>query len=82
MLTVCLALVAANVLVVSLAAKAIGRLQRQHARREDLLLNQLLHATGKPWNEAPAATAARDRDDAEERAHVRFIASPEQLPVD
>ena len=42
-------------IVQALAFSAIlARQSRAHARREDLLLNQLLHAVGKPWQEAPA----------------------------
>lgn len=52
--------------------------QRAHARREDLLVNQLLHAVGRDWQPAPA-DAPRDRD---KPATVHVIASPEQyLPV-
>lgn len=33
--------------------------QRDHARREDLLVNQLLHAAGKPWQGSPAEREQR-----------------------
>lgn len=33
---------------------ALRAQNRAHARREDLLLNQALHAAGKPWQPAPA----------------------------
>lgn len=52
--------------------------QRAHARREDLLVNQLLHAVGKDWQPAPA-DEPRER---EPRARMHVIASPEQhVPV-
>lgn len=63
--------------------------QRSHARREDQLLNQLLHAVGKPWQEAPADTARSDelrekieqsRADREEFERTIWV-NPEQRPV-
>lgn len=51
--------------------------ERAHARREDLLLNQLLHAVGRPWQAAPADEAT-EPDEPEERT---WTAAPEQLPV-
>lgn len=37
-------------------AALIRSRDRQHARERDLLLNQLLHACGTPWQPAPANT--------------------------
>ena len=34
--------------------EALRAQNRAHARREDLLLNQALHAQGRPWQPAPA----------------------------
>lgn len=60
---------------------------RSHARREDLLLNQLLHAVDKPWQEAPAAASPpvpvehRDPDEVlPTPSYRRFTTSPEQEP--
>ena len=35
-------------------AGILARQSRAHARREDLLISQLLHAVDKPWQPAPA----------------------------
>lgn len=78
MIAVALAEAAALVAVVVAFAGVVRSLIRQHARERDLLINQLLHATGNPWQPAPVA----DRPTPDEPARVRFTASPEQLPVD
>lgn len=51
--------------------------RRQHARERDLLLNQLLHTVGKPWQEAPAD----HHEPPVEREPRTWTASPEQLPT-
>lgn len=63
------------VLVVSFGAGLIRSQQRAHARREDLLLNQLLNAVGKPWLPAPADETVEPEPWLEAG---RFVASPEQ----
>lgn len=85
---VALAELGALVLTVIAFAGLLRAQQRAHARREDLLVNQLLHAVGKPWQPAPDAENQQEwRDKAERsreerRAYAqRFSASPEQLPV-
>lgn len=50
---------------------------RQHARERDLLLNQLLHATGKPWQAAPAD----DKPEPAPREPRSWTATPEQQPL-
>lgn len=72
----------ALVLAVAVVLRALARMQRQHARREDLLLDRLLHATGKPWTPAPADEQARARAIDDDLQRVRFRAAPEQYPVD
>lgn len=57
--------------------------QRAHSRREDLLVNQLLHATGRTWQPAPADRPSEERPDP--WAPIReatWTATPEQLPID
>lgn len=61
--------------------------ERAHARREDLLLNQLLNLAGKPWQAPPAARAAAaeaagvDGDEADPRfALPSWTVNPEQEP--
>lgn len=39
---------------VAVLVRQIARMEREHNRRVDLLINQLLHAAGKPWQPAPA----------------------------
>ena len=74
MIFVCLALVATLAAAIFAFAGVLARQQRAHARREDLLVNQLLHAVGKDWQPAPAA----ERPAEPARARVHVIASPEQ----
>ncbi len=46
---------AVAVVVISLAfLNVIRSMQRQHARERDLILNQLLNATGHTWEPPPA----------------------------
>lgn len=76
-------------LVVALAGWAVtvwllvqhaARAQRSHARREDLLLNQLLHLSGRTWQPPPAEqwTAAKDGDPLVRE--FEWTATPEQQP--
>lgn len=77
MLLVALAAIAAAVAATLSFAGLLRSLIRQHARERDLLINQLLHATGKPW--APAPAAPEPVPEPEPRS---WTASPEQLPAD
>lgn len=77
-------MIVAVVLAVVLVVSTLGFLnllrsqQRAHARREDLLLNQLLNAVGKPWQPAPADEPKPVAE------HViaprRYTATPERFP--
>lgn len=78
MIVVAVALVAALALTVALGSGLLRSQQRAHARREDLLLNQLLHAAGKPWLPAPADEPAPPVEPAEREA-PRFSTEPEVL---
>lgn len=80
MVAVAIGEAAAFLVVVSILARLLVSQQRAHARREDLLVNQLLHAVGRDWQEAPAKTAGRDL--ADDLVRPRFKAAPEQFPVD
>lgn len=55
MLVVALALVVALVVVSLAFAGVVRSLIRQHARREDLLVNQVCALSGRPWQPAPAS---------------------------
>ena len=39
----------------------VAQSARAHARREDLLLNQMLNLAGKPWQPPPAAIEEPDK---------------------
>ena len=68
-----LALVALIVSAISFAGVLRWHI-RQSARREDLLVSQLCHLAGKPWQQAPI-------DEWEEPEPERqLVTSPEQLP--
>ena len=56
------ALIAISALLAGAAlfASAIRTLAREHARERQLLVNQLLHATGQTWQPPPADNGARD----------------------
>jgi hypothetical protein len=76
MLYVALALVACNALAVATFAQIVARMQRAHARREALLVNQLLALAGKPWEPPPAW----EEPEPEIVQHEPYlIANPEQL---
>jgi hypothetical protein len=74
MVYVALAEAAALALIVITLASLIRSQQRAHARREDLLLNQMLNLAGKPWQPSPAM----ERPDPEEREPRFWTMSPEQ----
>lgn len=64
-------------LTVASCSALIARQARQHARERMLLVNQLLHLSGRPWQEAPAQTARRE-DVFDEAPSLLF--PPDQLP--
>lgn len=87
MLYIALAELGLIALLVFTFAGFIRSLTRAHARREDLLLNQALHAAGRPWQPAPADDFSPPRplynDDGELMVgsrYLRFSDSPEQEP--
>lgn len=49
--------------------------KRSHARREDALLDRLLHATGKTWTPPPSEPSVVIAEEP-----VEFMVSPEQFP--
>jgi hypothetical protein len=82
-IAVALALAAALVAVVASFAGVVRSLIRQHARERDLLINQLLHATGNAWQPSPAAEQRREARgrDFDGDVEIRWTPSPEQLPT-
>ena len=81
MVYVALAEAAALVVCVVVFAGLIRSMQRSHARREDLLLNQMLNMAGKPWQPAPAAVDLdehRQRIEEAREARRAWTTNPEQ----
>lgn len=74
MVYLALAAIGVNFLLVYVIGMALGRQQRQHAREREMLINQLMHLTGKPWLQAPAD----ERPAVEEPEREKYTASPEQ----
>lgn len=76
------AIVEAVALVVTVATfvRAFAGLQRQHARREDLLIAQLLHATGNAWTPPPIDEWRRDAAPVD-REKRTWTPTPEQHPT-
>lgn len=72
--------------VALLEAAAVGTLfralrsqARQHGRREDLLLDRVMHLTGQTWTPPPADLLEPTSRPAREPRH--YTQTPEQLPV-
>lgn len=68
------------VAVVAVFQRMLRNERRESANERRLLLNQILHLTGRPWQQAPAD----ERDPEEDLSNEwgRYSASPEQLPVE
>jgi len=77
MILVALAEAAAIALTVIVFAGLLRSQARSHARREDLLVNQLCNVVGRPWQQAPAY-AEPEPVDPEDIAML--LVSPDQLP--
>ena len=68
MTVVALALAAALILSVLGLSGVLRSLIRAHARERDLLINQILHVSGRTWQPPPAdAPVAQAADDFEDR---------------
>lgn len=67
---------AALALVTVTFLRIVTRLIREQARERQLLINQLLHATGQTWQPPPSEPDRRPPEP--ERA--RYAAAPEQFP--
>lgn len=74
---VALALVAANIILAVIFARSLRQRDRQHARERDLLLDRMMHLSGKPWNQAPAE---EPRVEPVNPDVGRYVARPEILP--
>jgi hypothetical protein len=72
------ALALAGVLLLTTVAWAglLRGLIRQHARERDLLVNQVMHLSGRTWVPPPGVVSTEP-----DWAKLdRYVASPEQLP--
>jgi len=62
--------------VVSLAFAGLLRsLIRSHARERDLMVDKIMHLSGRTWTPPPGVISPEPEWDAD-----RFVTSPEQLP--
>lgn len=68
------------VAVVAVFQRMLRNERRESANERRLLLNQILHLTGRPWQQAPADERPDDVPDLE--VWGRYSPSPEQLPID
>lgn len=74
--------------IVALAATAAGCFRalraerRESRRREDLLVNQILNLSGKPWEPAPADEAKAPPEPPHEPGLVRYTQNPEAFPAE
>jgi hypothetical protein len=79
MTIVAIVLAVALIAVTGSLTGLVRSLQRAHARREDLLLNQLLHVAGRPWLPAPASeplAAPAQESPPPEPGAPRYTANP------
>jgi hypothetical protein len=75
---VAVALVAALVVALASFTSLVRSLIRQHARERDLLVNQILHLSGRTWTPPPADEWAPATDG--EPLVREWTAQPEQEP--
>ena len=88
MLYVALVEAAALVVLVYAFSGVLRSVLRSNARREDALIDRMLHVSGNPWNLAPAdefvspAPSLYDEDGelALSQHYSRFTSTPEQEP--
>jgi hypothetical protein len=79
---VVLILAVALVAVVVVFAALLRWQQRAYTRERHLLVNQLLHATGRTWQPPPRVETAADHAEADGSNGWRtWTATPEQEPV-
>lgn len=78
MLYVALILAVTVVVLVTSGVQMLSRIQRAHGRREDLLIAQVLHLSGRPWT-PPPADEWKPAADGEPLVH-EYTAQPEQQP--
>lgn len=80
MTLVCITLVIALVAVTATLTGLLAREQRAHSRREDLLINQILHLSGRTWTPPPADEWGPATDGEPLVREYDWTAQPEQQP--
>jgi len=73
-LAVALAALAVLALALYLAVALVRGIVRQQARERELLLNQLMHLSGRTWTPPPAAEPLAEPED------TLVMVDPSQLP--
>jgi hypothetical protein len=68
----------AQVVAAWMFGRAVQNLEREHSRRTDLLINQILHLSGRTWQQPPAEPTENGFDP-DETTVARFTTSPTQL---
>lgn len=81
MTIVALALVVLLAIVLSVFTGLLRSQHRAHSRREDLLINQLLHAVGKAWTPPPAEAWTAPAAGEPLVAELDWTPTPEQSPL-
>jgi hypothetical protein len=79
-LIVCLALLAVLAATIATFAGLLTRAQRAHSRREDLLINQILHLSGRTWTPPPADEWKAAGDGEPLVREYDWTTQPEQQP--
>lgn len=77
---VAIALIAALVVVALSSTAVIRSLVRSHARERDLLVNQILHLSGRTWTPPPAEEWKPAADGQPVVSVSDWTAQPEQQP--
>lgn len=63
--------------VTGVFAQTVRSLLRSHARERGLLIDKIMHLSGKTWTSPPAAVEPREPF---EELEERFVSTPAQLP--
>lgn len=81
MTVVALALIVLLAITVFGFTELLRSQQRAHARREDLLTNQLMHLAGKAWTPPPAEAWTAPQSGEPLITELDWTPSPEQQPL-
>lgn len=73
------AVTVAEAVAIAALYQALRSQARQHGRREDMLLDRVMHLSGQTWTPPPADKQPPAAPT--ERARRHYTQTPEQLPV-